>query len=130
MRRFLLTALVLVILGAGIRAQYTTKSGQSPVSLQVVGFSSTPTFDASNGNVFKITLTGNVSSSSFINGAPAQVYTFIICQDSTGLRSFTWPTNIKGPVAIPTGTANTCSVQAAIYDGANGYAIATGLLNL
>ena len=33
----------------------------------VVSFSSTPVFDASLGNYFRITLTGNVASSTLIN---------------------------------------------------------------
>jgi len=79
-------------------------------------FSATPTFDASAGNGFKMTLTGNVTSSSVTNPTAAQTITFVITQDSTGGRTFVWPTNFKGASAIAP-DANLVSVQSFYYDG-------------
>lgn len=98
-----------------------------------VPFSATPVFDGSQGLLFVMTLTGNVTSSTFINGFDAQRYTFIIKQDGNGLHSFAWPSNAKGPIAIPiTALASTASTQHFIYDAASGnlYATAIGILNL
>lgn len=54
------------------------------------------------GNVITMTLTGNVTSSSFTNAlaAAGQEVTFIITQDGTGGRTFVWPTAV-----VPAGIA-------------------------
>lgn len=80
-----------------------------------------------------MTLTGNVTSSTFINGVSGQIYHFLIKQDSNGLHSFAWPTNAKGVLSIPiTATASTAAAQSFIYDSASGnlYATSGGLLNI
>lgn len=87
----------------------------------VVTFSATPTFDASAANNFKITLTANVTSSTLSNIVAGQPIRFTICQDSTGSRTFVWPTNIKGAGTI-TATLSVCSSQTFISDGTNAYA--------
>jgi hypothetical protein len=97
--------------------------------LNVVTFSSTPTFDARLGNTQKITLTGNVSSSTLANAAAGEQVNFIICQDATGNRTFAWPTNVKGGMAIGS-TASTCSAQNFIFDGTNAYALSSGVTNM
>lgn len=58
--------------------------------------------DLSLGNVVTMTLTGNVTSSSFTNATAAagQEVTFIITQDGTGGRTFAWPTAV-----VPAGIA-------------------------
>jgi hypothetical protein len=98
----------------------TTTSQQNvskqTVSLVTVPFSATPTFNANNAQGFKITLTGNVISSTVSNGAqgPALVL-FRIVQDSVGGHAFTWPKNVRnaGPVnAAP----NARSVQVFAVD--------------
>lgn len=99
----------------------------------VIPFSSTPVFDGSQGILFVMTLTGNVTSSTFINGFDAQRYTFIIKQDSNGLHSFAWPNIVKGAVTIPiTALANTAAVQHFTYEATSGnlYSTSVGLLNL
>ena len=98
-----------------------------------VPFSATPTFDGSMNRTFVMTLTGNVTSSTFTNGVDGLHYIFLIRQDSSGLHSFAWPSNVKGAVSIPiTSLANTAAAQSFSYDGASGnlYAISTGLINL
>lgn len=76
--------------------------------------------DLSKGTIVTMTLTGNVTSSSFAN-APAsagQEITFIITQDATGGRTFAWPTAIVpallGPA--PTLTASSVSVFKGVVD--------------
>jgi hypothetical protein len=83
-----------------------------------VTFSATPTFDASKANLFKITLTGNVTSSTLSNALVGQQLGFEICQDATGGRTFVPPTNVSGFATIPAG-ANVCSLQFYWFDGTN-----------
>jgi len=98
-------------------------------ALKVVTFSSTPTFDASLGNTQKITLTGNVTSSTFSNAIVGQPINFLICQDATGGRTFVWPTNVKGGMTVGS-TLSTCSAQTFIFDGTNAYALSAGVTNM
>jgi len=78
--------------------------------------------DLSLGNVITMTLTGNVTSSSFANAVAAagQEITFIITQDATGGRTFVWPAAIvpTGIAPAPTLTASSVSVFKAVIDGA------------
>lgn len=96
-------------------------------------YSATPTFSAASNIVINtITLTGNVTSSSF-TGTPygGQQMTMIICQDSAGGHTFTWPANMQGTMTIST-TANKCSSQLFVYaQGLSGqwYAVNTGVIN-
>lgn len=92
-----------------------------------VSFSATPVFNAGSFALptFTITLTGNVTSSTVSNPVAGQTITFIITQDGTGSRTFTWPANFKGASTIAP-DANNISVQSFVYDGANFRAIGAG----
>lgn len=83
-----------------------------------VTFSATPTFDASKANVFKLTLTGNVTSSTLSNALTGQDLIFELCQDGTGGRTFVAPANVLGFLAISS-TASACTTQEFIFDGTN-----------
>lgn len=64
-----------------------------------VAFSATPVFDASKvgmGGTFLFTLTGNVTSSTLVNGFQGQVVNFMLVQDGTGSRTIVYPTNAGG----------------------------------
>jgi hypothetical protein len=104
---------------------FTTSCQQS---FTPVTFSSTPVFPYSNGvNTFEITLTGNVSSSSVSGAVAGQIANFIICQDGTGSRTFTFPSSFHGATTIGS-TASKCNAQSFVYDGgANYYALSTGV---
>lgn len=93
--------------------------GQSAgITNVTVTYSATPTFLTTGGITnFDLTLTGNVSSSTFSSVAAGQV-TFRICQDPTGSRTLVWPVNFVGFGTIDP-TALKCSRQAAKYDGTN-----------
>lgn len=98
-------------------------------ALNTVSFSATPVFDLSLGDI-KITLTGNVTSSTISNGIANQIITVYICQDATGARTFVYPTAFKGGLPIVAATASTCSSQ--IFkspDGTTFYAQSSGVLN-
>jgi hypothetical protein len=87
-----------------------------PIGVVLVTYSSTPTFDASLGLEFKITLTGNVTSSLFINGtAGPSIIVFRIVQDGAGGRTFVWPSNVRNGGTINS-DANGRSMQAFAVD--------------
>ncbi|MEN3335645.1 MAG: hypothetical protein V7641_5010 [Blastocatellia bacterium] len=88
---------------------HVTYSPENAV-LQIVPFSATPVFDASQGNTMRIDLTANVTSSQIINGVDGQIITFIIVQDSGGSHTFSWPTNVLSPTTIGS-TASKFNVQ-------------------
>lgn len=87
-------------------------------SLTTVTFSATPTFDASTAASFKLTLTGNVTSSTLTNAVAGEPVNFEICQDATGGRTFVPPTNVLNMGTIVS-TANACSTQEFWFDGSN-----------
>lgn len=97
----------------------------------VVTFSNSPTFDASLGNNFKITLTGNVTSSVLSNALAGQIITFQIIQDGSGNHTFIWPPNVVGGInfADVVLSPNTIVVQSFYFDGTNAYALTPGMVN-
>lgn len=98
----------------------------------VVPFSTTPTFTATtSGCSFQITLTDDVSSSTFTNGIAGQIYTFEIIQDEVGGWLFAWASNINGGMDIEddAGLPGAVSVQAFLYDGTNLQALTPGMVN-
>jgi hypothetical protein len=99
-------------------------------NLSTVSFSATPTFNAASFSNFKITLTGNVTSSTLSNAVAGQTLIFEIVQDGTGGHTFVWPTNVKNAMSITgqAGAANETSIQEFFYDGSNAYAISPGMV--
>jgi hypothetical protein len=91
---------------------------QRPYGQHTVAFSATPVFDASLTNSFKITLTGNVTSSTLVGAEPGLWIYFEICQDATGGRTFVWPTQMVNAPPIYL-SAGTCSIVVFFYDGTN-----------
>jgi hypothetical protein len=97
--------------------------------VNTVTFSATPTFNLALGSFQKITLTGNVTSSTLSNLAVGQSIAFLICQDATGSRTFVWPTPVKGGITVGS-TISTCSAQSFMTaDGVTLYATSTGVTN-
>ena len=94
-------------------------SGVIPTGVAIVSFSSTPVFDASKGLQFKLTLTGNVTSSSFINGIfGPSIVAFRFVQDSVGSRTFTWPSNVRnGGIINPAVNSRSLQIFAVDTDG-------------
>jgi hypothetical protein len=82
----------------------------------VVSFSATPTFTASTNNAFILTLTANVTSSTFSSPTAGQIYSFRLCQNGTGGFTFVWPTGFTLAGTIQT-TASGCSNQTFIWNG-------------
>jgi hypothetical protein len=77
--------------------------------------------DLSLGNVITMTLTGNVTSSTWANAVASvgQEITFIITQNGTGGYTFVWPTAIvpAGIAPCPNLAPNSVSIFKGIVDG-------------
>jgi hypothetical protein len=101
---------------------------QLAAAVSTVSFSTTPAFNAALGNTQKMTLTGNVTSATLSNAVAGQQLHFLICQDATGGRTFTWPTNVKGAMCVGA-KPGSCSAQSFIYDGTTAYALTPGVIN-
>jgi hypothetical protein len=78
--------------------------------------SATLTIDASQGNLFEVTLTQNVTTLSFANGTSGQNIQIVWIQGGGGGFTVAFPSSIKGGTA-PSGGAATRSVQNFVYDG-------------
>lgn len=94
-------------------------------------FNTTPTFTppAPGQCVFAITLTGDVTSSTInlAGVAAGAFFTWIIIQDATGGRSFTWPPNVFGGSVIDASASpNSVFVQNFAFNGTGVYAISAG----
>jgi len=112
-----------VKVGSGTAATKLDLDGAFRSTLTTVTFSATPTFDASLGNSFKMTLTANVTSSTISSAQTGEFITLLLCQDATGSRTMAWPANLKlaGGTYTLTTTINKCDSVTALYDGANWY---------
>ncbi len=100
-------------------------SGGAPSGYAEVAYSATPAFTASSstGNAFFITLSGDVTSSTFTGATTGQIVSFTICQDGMGGHAFAWPTNVLSAATISS-TASACTNQVFIYNGTNAVAMA------
>jgi hypothetical protein len=116
-------------IGTPSPSQQLDVNGAVSSALDTVSFSTTPTFDASLGNTQKITLTGNVTSSTLSNASAGEQIHFFVCQDASGGHTFAWPSNVKGGMTVGS-TASSCSAQSFIFDGTNAYALSPGVTNM
>ena len=106
----------------GIQGAQGPPGTSSSATLITIPFSATPIFDASQGSALKITLTGNVASSTFVNATAGQTVQIIVCQDATGGYTFTPPTNVQWS---PAGTTNPnyCAAESFVFDGTTAYSL-------
>ena|ERR1019366_4693260 len=105
--------------------RYTNEIG--PTYPQSVTYAAALSINLGVSTTVKVTLTGNVTSCVLTN-LPHGLVTFIITQDGTGSRTWTWPANVKGGMTIGA-TASLSSVQSFISDGVNLYAHTPGVTN-
>jgi hypothetical protein len=94
--------------------------------VNTVTYSATPTFNCSLGNIQKITLTGNVTSSTASSLVAGQQIIFCIIQDSTP-RTFVWPTNVYGGMTLDDTSGSTNTQTFICLDGTTLKAISPGL---
>lgn len=101
-------------------SNYTASGGTgvSPafqITTQTFGASETFNNSGAQNQMFVLTLTGNVTSSSMQSNTAGQMAEFVLCQDATGGRTFAWPANFSNPPSINT-TANFCTTAQFVYD--------------
>jgi hypothetical protein len=65
-------------------------------SIVTVTYASSIAFNAAQSAQFDLTLTGDVSSSTLSGQTAGQLLLFIISQDATGSRAFSWPSGVIG----------------------------------
>jgi hypothetical protein len=91
--------------------------------------SSSPPVFLMQGNIqlFRMTLTGNVSSSllATIGLVVPALIIFEITQDATGGHTFAWPANVRGG-EVPNPGANKTTSQLFYFDGRNAIALTPG----
>ena len=87
-------------------------------SLINVNFATSMVFDAAQSSGFQTVLTGNVLTSSLINLTAGRKITFVIFQDGSGNRAFSWPSPISTYAICP--QPNSVSIQQfqVLLDGA------------
>jgi hypothetical protein len=93
-----------------------------------VPFSATPTFSFVPNSMFKMTLTGSVTSSTLTGSPlPGATANFSLCQDSVGGHAFSFPSNFNLPSGFTFVTAvNYCNNLLFTYDGTNWQGIGGG----
>lgn len=72
--------------------------------IRTESFASSLTIDWSKypeGSTARVTLTGNVTSSTFSNGRDGQILKMEISQDATGGRTFAWPAAVRFSTDVP-----------------------------
>lgn len=98
-------------------------AGQVAPAVVKLTFASPISVDASTGNDFRVTLTGNTTINSPSNGVDGQRITIQIAQDSSGSRTVTWGNGYlfgaAGQPTLSTG-ANLVDVIGFVYNVAAG----------
>ena len=99
--------IILLLFASSVGAQaFDPRSGRSVSGYTEVSFTTTPEFSAAQNAIFKITLTGNVTSSTLVSPFVGQYLRFVICQDAVGSRTFAWPASfVDGPTIHSTASA-------------------------
>ena len=77
----------------------------------------TYTIDCSSGTIHSLTLTGNVTISSFTNVSTGQSVTIKLKQDATGSRTLTSTMKFAGGSKTLTTSSNAIDVISVLYDG-------------
>lgn len=97
--------------------------------VNTVASSTTPAYNLALGNIqYTAALAANATMT-VSNITVGATYTFVICQDGTGSRTFTWAASIHGAMTIGS-TASTCNSQS--FYSPNGtvlYATSPGVVN-
>jgi hypothetical protein len=76
-------------------------------------------FNAAAGNSIKVTLRGDVETSTIANPLYGQFLMLLICQDAVGARLMSWPGNVRlaGGVLTLASEPNQCDAVTMVYDG-------------
>lgn len=97
-------------------------------NFSLVPFTATPVFNFVPNTMFKMTLTGNVTSSTLTGTPSAGAFSaFSICEDGVGARNFNFPANFFPPTGfILNTTPGACNNLEFLFDGTNWQGIGGG----
>lgn len=90
-------------------------------TVYALSYSATPSIDAVNGNVQKMTLTGNTTINGLANAETGQSVTVILVQDGTGSRTLSTTMKMAGGDGTLSTDANAIDILTIFYDGTNYY---------
>ena len=99
-----------------------TNINYSEAAPYTVTYAATITPDVANGNIQKVTLTGDVTFSAFSNPVAGQTLTLFVVQDATGSRLLTSTMKFAGGAKTLSTAANAIDIITVFYDGTNYYA--------
>lgn len=101
-------------------AALTTGGGQETVVTNAAATGAT-TLNLSNGNVFDVTLTGNVTFTfSGATASKACAFSLYRRQDATGGRTVTWPASVRWSGGAPTLTTAANSTDILVFETIDG----------
>ncbi len=100
---------------------HVTANSSFAGGLSTAPFSPTPSFDGTYA-IQRITLTGDVPSSTLFNCVAGETIVFDIIEDNNGGHAFTWPANVHGGGAITT-TPGYHNRQQFYCDGTNAWSL-------
>jgi hypothetical protein len=80
------------------------------MNVNTVASGSTPAFDLSQGNIQYMSALGVNATPSFSNITAGGWWRFVICNNSTGGYTWTWPASVHGGMTVGT-TASKCTSQ-------------------
>jgi hypothetical protein len=87
-----------------------TFSASQTYAVNTVASSASPAFNLALGNLQYIAALANNATATVSNIAAGGSWTFVLCQDGTGSRTFAWPASVHGGITIGS-TASGCSSQ-------------------
>lgn len=100
-------------------AALASKGGQETVS--TANASGATTLNLNNGNVFNITLTGNVTFTfSGATNGKACSFSLYLKQDATGSRTVTWPGSVNWSGGAPTISTGANQVDILVFESLDG----------
>jgi hypothetical protein len=101
-------------------AALATKGGQETVSTNAAATGAV-TLNLTNGNVFNVTMTGNVTFTfSGATSGKACSFSLYLRQNATGNHTVTWPGTVKWSGGAPSLTATASAVDILVFESLDG----------
>lgn len=88
-------------------------------AMATAAFGDSIIFNAAAGNSIKLTLQGDVATSSIANPRNGQFLMLLICQDEAGAHRMSWPSNVMlaGGILTVSEEPHQCDSLTMVYDG-------------
>lgn len=102
-------------------AGYAKATGGGAETVVTANTGTAYTINLASGNVFNLTLTGNVTFTfSGATSGKACSFAAYLKQDATGSRTATWPGSVKWSGGAPTLTTTASAVDVAVFESLDG----------